>query len=513
MSAPTCYFCQTALTGDTCPQCHQPQVLRGVYRLTRLIAQGGFGTVYHATDVRFKRDYAIKMIYAPSAAEQRQIQTEATLLAELAGRLTCVPDIYDAWSEGSRTIMVMEYVPGLTLAEQVEQQGPLSAIDAETLLHTLLEHLHALHSASVIHRDIKPENIKLRPDGTVVLLDFGIAKSTSATLTAAKALSPHFSAPEQVCGQPTDARSDLYSLGATIAYAVTGQLPLPSLLRLQAPARLDFQPAPIWLARALDQLMALKPEQRPASAQAALQLLATKSTPPGRSKTQPLPSQAPAHSASRSGTQPLPSRAPAHSISRSGTQRRHTLPSRFHYTQAEEADKRRRSNVQTIQALVLIAILVIACAFQQDDSRQPSVNQSLPQPIFISEDSLGPEIYNLPPAVLDEVMRNGATDLTWKELDAHIRYNILRQETAAADSELDIALTLINPANGEQYDSYLITVNQLATMPALTRVLPDAAHKHFRVIFLTSKEFLPQLGIDPDPDMPPDAAVYVEIVR
>ena len=291
----TCYFCATPTPTDTCPQCQQPQVLRGTYRMLRVLGQGGFGVVYQARDTRFERLYAIKVIHSLSAADQRLVQSESDIMARYARQFTFMPEIYDQWTEGSRTYLVMEYIAGQTLGQLLTQQQRLSSKGAYEVLHKLLEHLHELHQAGIVHRDIKPDNITFTPEGRYVLLDFGISKQHAMTMTAAKAISPHYSSPEQSIGQPTDARSDLYSLGATVYHLLTGLVPPPATLRLaqQVPVIPPNQRNPdidYALHDTILALLELDPDQRPDSAQAALNLLKQPlSTAPLR-RTQPLAS-------------------------------------------------------------------------------------------------------------------------------------------------------------------------------------------------------------------------------
>ena len=300
---PTCYFCATPTPTDTCPQCQQPQVLRGTYRLLKVLGQGGFGVVYQARDTRFERLYAIKVINSLSAADQRLVQSEAEILARYARQFTFMPEIYDHWTEGSRTYLVMEYIAGQTLGQLQEKHGRVTPIQARQVLQALLQHLHELHEAGIVHRDIKPDNITLTPDGRYVLLDFGISKQHAMTMTAAKAISPYYSSPEQTLGQPTDARSDLYSLGATVYHLLTGETPPQVSLRrvnrvpVTPPQRL-IPSVDAALNRTLLALLEADPAQRPASAQAALDMLhqpvPTVATGPTRRMEAPMPQYYPA---------------------------------------------------------------------------------------------------------------------------------------------------------------------------------------------------------------------------
>ena len=244
MAVEQCYYCNASisLSARRCPNCSQPLVLQDRYRLTSILGQGGFGVVYAVADRRLNRRCAIKVVSSVSLVDQRRIEAEASLLGQYASRFPFIPDIYDIWSKQSQTYLVMEYIDGLTLNQVLPWPWP--AAQAEEFLRTLLGYLAQIHAAGIIHRDIKPQNIKRTPEGRYVLLDFGIAKQGTATMTAAKGLSPDYAPPEQISGEPTDARSDLYSLAATAYCLLVGQPPVSVIVRLttgaqpQAPSRL-----------------------------------------------------------------------------------------------------------------------------------------------------------------------------------------------------------------------------------------------------------------------------------
>ncbi|XSG74420.1 protein kinase domain-containing protein [Herpetosiphon llansteffanensis] len=275
-----CYACQTvvAATDVRCPQCHQPLLLRNRYRVKSLLGQGGFGVVYEAFDVDLARHYAIKLITANSPAMREQVTVEAQILAQHARHLPFIPEVYDIWSEGNIIALVMEFVSGTTVGSLIEAHERLAANVVEHFLSVMLGQLAQLHALNIIHRDIKPENIKQTADDRLVLLDFGIAKRSQSTETAAKAFSLFYASPEQSRGRATDARSDLYSLGATAYHMLTGHSPVPAEsrisghIRLRRPSELADN-VPAALDALMLQLLELDPNKRPDSAQKALQLL------------------------------------------------------------------------------------------------------------------------------------------------------------------------------------------------------------------------------------------------
>lgn len=278
IAAQPCPFCSAdaAASARFCPQCGQPLVVRERYRLLRQLARGGFAVVYEATDRLLNRSVAIKLVSSLSQQEQRQVEREVHILSQNASRLPFIPDIYDVWSEQGQTYLVMEFIAGPTLDLLLQRRW--SASHTIRFLRAMLRQLAELHAAGIVHRDLKPTNIKRTARNTYVLLDFGIAKQNSGTLALARAGSLDYAPLEQLQGLETDARSDLFSLGATAYHLLTGcaptnvperlaigdLLPVPSTLVAGVPPHLDA---------ALTELLALESAHRPADAKTALKLL------------------------------------------------------------------------------------------------------------------------------------------------------------------------------------------------------------------------------------------------
>lgn len=210
--------------------------LQGRYRLIRALGSGGFSTVYLAEDLRLAgRLVAVKENQDTSPAAMRAFTQEAELLARL--QHPNLPRVTDHFTEASGyQYLVMDYVAGENLDDLVKRQGRLDETTALVILREVMGAVAHLHQQQppIIHRDIKPSNmIRRQLDGRIILVDFGIAKQQVAgggTLTAARAVTPGFAPPEQYYGR-TDARSDVYSLGATLYYLLTGVVPP------EAPAR------------------------------------------------------------------------------------------------------------------------------------------------------------------------------------------------------------------------------------------------------------------------------------
>lgn len=226
--------------------------LQGRYRLIRALGSGGFSIVYMAEDLRLAgRLVAVKENQDTSSSAVRAFQQEAQLLARL--QHSNLPRVTDHFTEASGyQYLVMDYVAGENLDDLVKRQGRLDEPTALAMLREVIGAVAYLHQQQppIIHRDIKPSNlIRRQTDGRVILVDFGIAKQQVAgggTLTAARAVTPGFAPPEQYYGR-TDTRSDVYSLGATLYYLLTGAVPpeaparASGYERLTPPRRVDAQ--------------------------------------------------------------------------------------------------------------------------------------------------------------------------------------------------------------------------------------------------------------------------------
>lgn len=211
------------------------QLLNNRYRIDALLGQGGFGAVYRAFDVRLNIVVAVKENLDPSPEAERQFMREAQVLAQVSH--PNLPRVTDHFvSPGQGQYLVMDFVDGEDLESMRTRLGVLPKAQVLPWLQQVcdaLTYLHHLHPP-IIHRDIKPANIRIRPDGRALLVDFGIAKlynPNQATTSAAKAVTPGYSPPEQYSGH-TDARSDVYALGATFYSLLTGRELPESVLRV-----------------------------------------------------------------------------------------------------------------------------------------------------------------------------------------------------------------------------------------------------------------------------------------
>ena len=204
------------------------------YRLGERVATGGMGAVWRGTDVLLEREVAVKVLLPSLVTDPEftaRFRAEARMLAAL--RHPGVVPVHDvgqaALADGSRVdYLVMEYVEGEPLSARVRAAGRLDAATTMSVLSQAAEALHTAHLAGIVHRDVKPGNLLVKADGTVVLVDFGIARSRAmAGLTAANMVlgTASYMSPEQATGQPVSAATDIYALGAVAYFCLAGQPP------------------------------------------------------------------------------------------------------------------------------------------------------------------------------------------------------------------------------------------------------------------------------------------------
>jgi serine/threonine protein kinase len=223
------------------------RVLNGRYRIDALLGQGGMGAVYRAWDLELETAVAVKENLAPlghgTAEAERQFEREAHILDNLSHpNLPRVTDHFFVPAQGQ--YLVMDFVEGEDLQARLERGRRMSEPEVLAWAAQICSALAYLHSQAqpIIHHDVKPANIKIRPDGKAMLVDFGIAGVNDPALSATgggggKVVTPGYSPPEQY-GGVTDARSDIYALGATLYHVLTGRKPPPSPQRVWGSAEL-----------------------------------------------------------------------------------------------------------------------------------------------------------------------------------------------------------------------------------------------------------------------------------
>jgi eukaryotic-like serine/threonine-protein kinase len=201
--------------------------LIGPYRLVGRLGEGGMGQVFLGLSAGDRR-VAVKVIRAELAADPEfrlRFRREVAAARKVSGLFTAM--VADADTEAPRPWLATAYVPGPSLAEAVREHGPLSPDSVLKLAAGLAESLVAIHGAGVVHRDLKPSNVLLGEDGPCVI-DFGISRATEATSLTGKGFvvgSPGFMSPEQAEGDQVGPPSDIFSLGALLAFAASGEPP------------------------------------------------------------------------------------------------------------------------------------------------------------------------------------------------------------------------------------------------------------------------------------------------
>src|SRR5215472_3026594 len=256
------------------------RLLGGRYHVGTQIARGGMATVYAGTDTRLDRMVAIKIAH-------RELSDDADFVrrfigeAHSAARLSSpnVVAIYDQGTDGRLHYIAMEYVQGRTLRQLLDERGRLGARESLDIMTGVLSGLAAAHQAGLAHRDVKPENVLLTASGVVKVADFGLARSVTGAIQTKGGMligTAAYLAPEQVTGDMSDARTDVYAAGVMLYEMLTGTQPHTgeSPLAVAYKHVNDVVPAPSGtlpgLSPALDALVALAtsrdPELRPADA-------------------------------------------------------------------------------------------------------------------------------------------------------------------------------------------------------------------------------------------------------
>jgi serine/threonine-protein kinase len=211
---------------------HLRRALGDEYELLGELGSGGFGRVYLVRDLELEREVALKVLH-PFLTSDPAVVERFRREAQIAARIVHehITNTYDIGGRAGLLWYTMEYVPGGSLAQAVENEGPLEVPRVLQLLFESLDALRHAHRHGLVHRDLKPENILLsHPDGRVRIADFGLAfahehHSRFGGASTSHSGTPEFAAPEQLLGEKVDHRADLYSLSLCGYFALTGSLP------------------------------------------------------------------------------------------------------------------------------------------------------------------------------------------------------------------------------------------------------------------------------------------------
>ncbi|MFF2186414.1 serine/threonine-protein kinase [Streptomyces sp. NPDC058155] len=270
------------------------RVVAGRYEMATLIGQGGMGQVWTAYDQRLGRRVAVKLLRpdkmaADTGAEdmRRRFIRECRVTAQVnhPGLVT----VHDAGSDGDELYLIMQYVEGTDLAAHFTTHAPYPWQWAASVAAQLCAVLAAVHAVPIVHRDLKPRNVMVKPDGTVLVLDLGVASvidtdTTRLTHTGSVIGSPAYMAPEQVMGGAVGPYTDLYALGVVLHELLSGTVPFPGATALGVLHRHLYEPPmpvrrirpeiPETLEALVLRLLAKDPQHRPAGAQEVYEALA-----------------------------------------------------------------------------------------------------------------------------------------------------------------------------------------------------------------------------------------------
>ena len=260
------------------------QLLDDRYEILEVIGTGGMAIVYKALDHRLNRQVAIKILKDEFSGDdefRRRFRAEGEAVAMLSH--PNIVQVYDVSSSDNANYLVMELIDGISLKQYMEVKGVLNWKETLHFAMQIAKGLEHAHSRGIVHRDIKPHNIMVLKDGSVKVMDFGIARvmSKSNTLTKEALGSVHYISPEQAKGGYTDSRSDIYSLSVVMYEMMTGRPPFdgesPVAVAIQhinggAPKPSSLNPnIPVGLEQIILKGMALEPKDRYSSATEMLQ--------------------------------------------------------------------------------------------------------------------------------------------------------------------------------------------------------------------------------------------------
>ncbi len=253
------------------------QLIGKRYQIQRLIGRGGMGTVYEVQDLQENRILALKLLNLMAVEDDSELRfmREFEMLSKI--NHPAVLKVYSWGRYEDQLYFVSEFISGRDLKSEIKTRGPWPAEEAAKLAAVVADALSVAHSMGIVHRDIKPHNIMIANDGSIRLLDFGVARKTGAgmeTLTKTGMIvgTPEYMSPEQFGTHRVDERSDLYSLGVVLFELLTGQTPFGGETPVAIALKVIQQPAvppqsvrkdiPEWVDRIVVKCMEKEPKNR-----------------------------------------------------------------------------------------------------------------------------------------------------------------------------------------------------------------------------------------------------------
>jgi serine/threonine-protein kinase len=246
----------------------------GDYKIIEQIGRGGMAKIYTAIHVPLNRVVVVKeMVRSPGVESHKRFKREALLNASLSH--PNIVEVYDYFSIGSSSFLVMQYIDGINLAEIIEQEAPLHPTVVAIVGYEICQAISYAHKSEIIHRDIKPTNILISREGQVKVSDFGVAKSkTSPDLTSTGTIigTPYYMSPEQASGKKVSYQSDIYSIGVVLYEMLTGKRPFKGDNTQEVTVRISRgkYKSPLWLdphhslrlSRIMNKAMKKNPKKR-----------------------------------------------------------------------------------------------------------------------------------------------------------------------------------------------------------------------------------------------------------
>jgi tetratricopeptide (TPR) repeat protein len=275
---------QTAVSRFAASELKAGERVANRYLIEALLGVGGMGVVYRARDEQLEIEIALKLLRPELASRPEAFERfrQELLLARKVSSPHVVR-IHDLVADGERWLISMDYVPGRSLEQHLDNRGPLAQDEALSIARQIALGLSAAHASGIVHRDLKPANILLRDDGHACISDFGVARSMGAVRVTGTGMmigTPDYLSPEQARGETVDHRSDLYALGLILHEMLSGQRPFEDATAAESLAQRQFRKPPplrrmrpelaVWVERLVARLLDPNPLRRLRSADAVV---------------------------------------------------------------------------------------------------------------------------------------------------------------------------------------------------------------------------------------------------